>query len=686
MRMQQREPQPVDSRVEQVRQQAEAMQRRVQQQLQQVQKLQGQSPSSVPAVVRPSQVLRVIGASQANVQAHQMRAQAILSRVREMRAHHHQREMRAALHQQRVEGAGAGLSVVRHQLAMQHMMARFRHRPPGLARGGHSPRPDVSYNYYSRQLAIYTRLLEKVVQYRIKLEVKSSPTKVNVAGLGNVTVPSGSAGTSLPAGSSGKSSTDPAMSKLGGPRQAKSDDKSDDKPDNKLAMRKLGTVVYRDGLLPPLRTFMRNEVLALNVDKNKLRRFKFGVSIVEETNLDGLGYRITRLKVDDQLNAVMAITELEKEVPSDGYNLNMLYEPYRTTGATSPSGAGTSAPPPPSTPTNREPPPAPNKQASLGGVLAVSPNRGGVCSHERCLASALIKWRPQLGACARNVRIGVIDTGYDRSHPAFIGARINEPRPEHRALPAGSAEASNVHGTGVLALLAGNPASSTPGLVPQADFYVQNAFFADGRGNAMSSTMVMLKALNWMKMNKVDVLNLSFAGPQDPWVHDAIIELAKSGTVVLAAAGNDGPDADPTYPAAYPEAIAVTAVDRNLAPYAYANRGKYIAVAAPGVDVWTAMPGKQREGTQTGTSFAVPFATSVVALSHEASDLRHFGDSLAPRQRALEAMQRSIKPLGNRNAFGAGLIQAPSDCDPVAPGTVAGGWGSTTVNAVSNRK
>jgi hypothetical protein len=283
------------------------------------------------------------------------------------------------------------------------------------------------------------------------------------------------------------------------------------------------------------------------------------------------------------------------------------------------------------------------------------------------------------------MRIGVIDTGYDKTHRAFVGARIVEP--DREILPQGAKKASNVHGTGILALLAGNPASGTPGLVPQAEFYVQNAFFADSSGGAISSTMTMLKALDWMKRNKVDVLNLSFAGPRDQLVHDAIVELTTNGTVVLAAAGNDGPDADPNYPAAYPEAIAVTAVDRNLAPYAYANRGKYIAVAAPGVDVWTAMPGNG-QGPQTGTSFAVPFATSVVALSYPTADLRHAGDAMAPRMRALEALQKSIKPLGgNRLAYGVGLVQAPGHCDPRAPAAVAGTWGSTvTVHSVVNKK
>jgi hypothetical protein len=308
------------------------------------------------------------------------------------------------------------------------------------------------------------------------------------------------------------------------------------------------------------------------------------------------------------------------------------------------------------------------------------------------------------------MRIGVIDTDFERSHPAFLGRPIigsDENDRNNNILPPGTSKAPNLHGTAVLSLLTGNRGSSTPGLVPDAALYYRNAFYADANNSPMSSTATMLKALNWMKEKKVDILNLSFAGPKDQLVHDALVELAKSGTVILAAAGNDGPQAEPTYPAAYPEVIAVTAVDRNLAVYAYANRGTHIAVAAPGVDVWTAVPNK-REGKQTGTSFAVPFATSIVALSYPPADQRpKGGDPLAPRQKALELLQKGIMPLGgNRQIFGAGLVQAPNHCEPRTPAAVAAvtpptnGWASkvevappvqpnpwaSTVHSVANKQ
>jgi subtilisin family serine protease len=312
-----------------------------------------------------------------------------------------------------------------------------------------------------------------------------------------------------------------------------------------------------------------------------------------------------------------------------------------------------------------------------------------------------MNWQPQLAACAREVKIGIIDTGIDTSHPAFAGINIIPQRESN--LPPGAKDSPKQHGTAVFSVLAGNSSSRTAGLVSGAEFYTSNAFFADPYGNAMSSSVAMLSALDWMSRQKVDVLNLSFAGPPDQLVHDAIKRIAMKGTVILAAVGNDGPQAPPNYPAAYPEVIAVTAVDRNLNVYPHANRGKHVAVAAPGVDVWTALPNR-REGSQSGTSFAVPFATSMVAVSYH-PDLRASTDPLAPKMHALAVLQKSIKTLGGgRNeTFGAGLVQAPSHCEPrngpavaLAPGN---GWGSKvevanpaapswapSVTPVSNRK
>src|SRR5207302_1557282 len=82
---------------------------------------------------------------------------------------------------------------------------------------------------------------------------------------------------------------------------------------------------------------------------------------------------------------------------------------------------------------------------------------------------------------------------------------------------------------------------------------------------------------------------------------------------IAGSSGNAGPTSPPLYPAADPSVIAVTATDASDALFSGANRGKYIAVAAPGVDILVPAPDGGYQLT-TGTSVAAAEVSGVVAL------------------------------------------------------------------------
>jgi subtilisin family serine protease len=440
-------------------------------------------------------------------------------------------------------------------------------------------------------------------------------------------------------------------------------------------------------MLPP-ESFRPNEVLAYNLPAAALLTIEnLKYKVLSTYELRSLNLTVTRLEVPTVQNAFIGRSALQEELPTSGFGLNHIYRADRPM----PSGATNGGA-------------APLKSAAAPAIASPGtgvgrPNVG--CAPDRCFGLSAINWQPKLAACARGVRIGVIDTGVDKNHPAFADVLAGKRLRHKDFTPSNSKKPSNQHGTGVLSLLAGNAHGSTPGLVPDATFLVGDAFFTDHHGNAISDTVTMLKAIDWLIEQGVDVANLSFAGPPDEFVHESIRKLARKGTVILAAAGNEGRDAPPSFPAAYPEVIAVTAVDRNLAAYAYAGRGDHIDVAAPGVEVWTALPNR-REGPQTGTSFAVPFVTSVLAVNYSTVAMRTDGNPLAPKRRALALLQKDVKAIGERGrnpVFGVGLVQAPSHCDPhtpealissapqlqPAPFVPAGSWEST-VHPVANRK
>ena len=224
-------------------------------------------------------------------------------------------------------------------------------------------------------------------------------------------------------------------------------------------------------------------------------------------------------------------------------------------------------------------------------------------------------------------------------------------------IPEGKTPAPNWHGTGVVALLAGDPSSGTPGLIPDGEFYAAGVFFTDPSGDFATDTVSILKALDWMSALNVKVVNMSFAGPRDELVQKAIARLAGKGMVFVAAAGNEGPTAAPSYPAAYKQVMAVTAVNRELRNYAYANRGGHIDVAAPGVRIWTAVPDAQ-EGYRSGTSFAAPYVTAIVATMLNGSPRRQKDDLLS----LLRIVD--LGPPGRDPIYGHGLLMAPAGCQP----------------------
>ena len=294
------------------------------------------------------------------------------------------------------------------------------------------------------------------------------------------------------------------------------------------------------------------------------------------------------------------------------------------------------------------------------------PAAPGPCPSETCFGPELIAWHGGLGACARGVRVGIIDTSFELAHPAFRNINAEQ----GVFLDGEQPSPYDWHGTAVLSLLAGDPSRGTPGLLPEATFLLATAFRSDAAGNASTDTVRLLAALAWLDARGADVVNMSFSGPQDLAVQHAISEMRKKGVVFIAAAGNMGPVAGPSYPAAYADVIAVTAVNRNGEGYRHANRGDYIDVAAPGVDILTALPGAQ-QGYRSGTSFAAPFVTAIAAArvgDRVREEVAFEGAGLALLR---DLAVRDLGPPGRDPIYGAGLALAPETCAPGRDDAVA---------------
>jgi subtilisin family serine protease len=219
------------------------------------------------------------------------------------------------------------------------------------------------------------------------------------------------------------------------------------------------------------------------------------------------------------------------------------------------------------------------------------------------------------------------------------------------------------HGTAIAALMVGRGDPQHPeraGLLPAADLYVASVFERQSE-RTQASAVAIVSALDWMVANNVPVVNVSLSGEANSLVALAVQKAARRGTVLVAAAGNGGPSAPPAYPGAYPDVIAVTAVDQDGAIFAGANQGDYIAFAAPGVRIWT--PGATAFGQyQTGTSFAAPFVSAAVALEL----MRGTPADPQSLRRRLADYSLHLGPPGKNPIFGYGLAKATERCGATA--------------------
>jgi len=257
-----------------------------------------------------------------------------------------------------------------------------------------------------------------------------------------------------------------------------------------------------------------------------------------------------------------------------------------------------------------------------------------------------------------NVPIAVIDSEIDAAHPDLEGVIAQY------FSAVGAPEKPDSHGTGMAGAIASH--QRLLGTAPGARLLAVHAF-STAAASAQSTTFNILKGVDWSVRQGARIINMSFAGPKDPSLGRALKAAYDKGIVLIAAAGNAGPKSPPLYPGADPNVIAVTATDVDDKLFTGANRGKYISVAAPGVDILVPAAEGEYQIT-TGTSVAAAEVSGIVALLLE----RNPKLTPADIRRILTLSAKRLSPGERDNNFGSGLIdplQALQLADPRAATT-----------------
>jgi type VII secretion-associated serine protease mycosin len=262
-------------------------------------------------------------------------------------------------------------------------------------------------------------------------------------------------------------------------------------------------------------------------------------------------------------------------------------------------------------------------------------------------------WKVSTGS---GVTVAVVDTGVLGTHEDLAGSVLNgidlagdatqkDPAGTGKVDPAG-------HGTHVAGIIAAHPNNKVgiAGAAPGVKILPVRVLDASGSGNSSD----VAQGIIWAADNGAKVINLSLGGGPSPGMQIAMQYARSKQILTFAAAGNSYQDGNTaSYPAAYPEAIAVAAIDQNRQHAAFSNTGSYVDIAAPGDLIWSTYGQGHAEYAQmSGTSMATPYATATAALvlgenpNVTASDLAH----------ALEATATDLGSPGRDNVFGYGLI------------------------------
>ena len=263
------------------------------------------------------------------------------------------------------------------------------------------------------------------------------------------------------------------------------------------------------------------------------------------------------------------------------------------------------------------------------------------------------------------VLVSVVDTGFlpdlamSHSWLANVTGDAEEYNPDDIGLYAG-------HGSFVAGLVRA--------MAPKAEVHVEG-FLTPG-GTIFESEMV--KQLDEALDRVPDVIclsagtrsrrNLGLLGFEVFWQNR--LQYYK-GTVLVAAAGNDH-DRGPFWPAAFPWAVSVGALDQHDQRAPFTNFGSWVDVYAPGMDLVNAFPtgtynyreppnvGRVAEFTNglarwSGTSFSTPMVAGLIAarMSRTAESGRQAADALLrlAQQKAIPRVGAVLKPSANSGPF-----------------------------------
>jgi subtilisin family serine protease len=201
------------------------------------------------------------------------------------------------------------------------------------------------------------------------------------------------------------------------------------------------------------------------------------------------------------------------------------------------------------------------------------------------------------------VKVAVLDTGVDTSHPA-LAPLIAQGGYDY------------ISHTTTISDVVGGPASGhgtfVAGLIAQVAPGAALLPFRVLDSNGVGTVGDVAAAVEVAADEGARIINMSMgmAIPSQT-LHEAILYAQQRGAVIVASAGNQDASVE-QYPAAWDGVVAVAGTDQYDRHASFSNYGSWISVSAPSVDLVSTYPGGYADGS--GTSFAAPLVSGELAL------------------------------------------------------------------------
>lgn len=275
------------------------------------------------------------------------------------------------------------------------------------------------------------------------------------------------------------------------------------------------------------------------------------------------------------------------------------------------------------------------------------------------------------GVDARNVHLsgGVVEAGRDVTPAGTPNGQTD--LEGHGTAIAGEIAARKVEGSGVIGLAYG--AKILPIRV-----YTRDAEDAAASGTVeypptASSIALGIQTAAQLGAKIINVsLSTDFGNAE---LQGAVTYATRRGALIVASAGNRDTSKNkkdtPRYPGAYPDVLAVAAVDNTGSVTESSIHGSYVDVAAPGVNILTAFRNADDcifANEDASTSYATAYVSAAAALIAEA----HPTETPAQWRYRLEVTALRVRPDTRDDNAGWGVIQPYEALTFISDGTAAG--------------